>query len=85
MRKYKRKQLNHSADKFGEAVQDIIEKLNYIAQDFNEINNESEKKLYLTSHNGVSKTQLETVCIKLWEFRKALSKNSLMEEFLINR
>ncbi len=73
-------QLNHSADKFGEAVQDIIEKLNYIAQDFNEINNESEK-LYLTSHNG-GKTQLETVCIKLMEISEALSKNSLIEEHL---
>jgi methyl-accepting chemotaxis protein len=73
-------QLNHSADKFGEAVQDIIEKLNYIAQDFNEINNESEK-LYLTSHNG-GKTQLETVCIKLMGISEALSKNSLIEEHL---
>ncbi len=73
-------QLNHSADKFGEAVQDIIEKLNMIAYDFNEIDKQSEKLFIAGRNNG--KTQLESVCSKLMGISDALNKNTQIEEHL---
>ncbi|HPN37441.1 MAG TPA: methyl-accepting chemotaxis protein [Melioribacteraceae bacterium] len=73
-------QLNHTADKFGEAVQDIIEKLNLIAKDFDSIFIDSEK-LYINSHSN-GKTQLESVCSKLMGISEALGKNVQIEEHL---
>lgn len=73
-------QLNHAANKFVEAVQDIIEKLNLIYHDFNEIDKQSEK-LFNTGKKN-EKTQLEFICEKLTGIASTLTKNTEIEKQL---
>ncbi len=73
-------QLNHSANEFGEAVQDIITKLAAIAEDFKGISVEAEN-LFVSGHvNG--KTHLEHVCSKLHGITEAIDKNIEIEQHL---
>lgn len=73
-------QLNHSANEFGSAVQDIISKLAEIAKDFKDISVEAEK-LYVSGHiNG--KTHLENVCTELHGITEAIDKNIEIEQHL---